>query len=439
LRAANCLEPPLFFPAELHAFATGGWRVFRLNFLMKLSLLPVALAIALATSASGGLVVTPATVADRVRAQNPELAAARWRIGEALGRMKQAGRFDNPRLETEFEHDAKFGEGRLSVGLTQRFPLTARLRLEKDLSATELEAAEAEVREVERRLVAAARTALVKVLAIRQERTLRRNQAEAAKSFAGAIAKAAEIGEGSLIDAGQAKLEAARLATELRLLDAEEAAAAGELKPLLGMKPGDDLQPSGELAPVPVPAAGDPSRRPDLQVARLEVRAAEAEAGLARAKRYDDLEAGVFVGGERKEDAPEGADTEGQIGLRLSIALPWWNDNAGAVEAAEARAGRMRAEVSAKERAILHEAAAARAEMAEWAKLERETAGELLPLSGRQVELAENAYRGGLGELPAVLRAREQRFQLEVTRLHALREFHLARVRFLAALNRFQP
>ena len=86
---------------------------------------------------------------------------------------------------------------------------------------------------------------------------------------------------------------------------------------------------------------------------------------------------------------------------------------------------------------IRHEAATARSEMAEWAKLEREIAGELLPLSGKQVDFAETAYRNGQGEIQAVFRAREQRFQLEVTRLNALREFHLARVRFLAALNRF--
>lgn len=388
--------------------------------------------------ADGALIVTPAGVADRVRAQNPELAAARLRIREALGRMKQAGRVENPRLETEFEHNPRFREGRFQLGFTQRFPVTSRLLLEKDLSATELTAAEAEVREVERRLVAQARTALVKALAVRQQRTLRRNQAEAAREFAAFISKAAEKGEGSPIDAGQAKLEAARLSAEMRLLDAEEAAAIGELKPLLGMAPQDELRASGELSPVALPGeAGDPSRRPDWQAAQVEVRAAETEAVLERAKRYDDLEAGVFIGGERREDAPEGRDNEAIIGLKLSIPLPLWDDRSGAIEAADAKTERKQREVSALGESIRHEAAAAREEMAQWAKLEREIAGELLPLSGKQVEFAETAYRNGQGEIQAVFRAREQRFQLEVTRLNALREFHLARVRFLAALNRF--
>jgi cobalt-zinc-cadmium efflux system outer membrane protein len=397
------------------------------------SLIPLSTAIA-----GPALVVTPSTVADRVRAQNPDLAAARLRIAEALGRMKQAGRPENPRLETEFEHDPRFREGRFQLGFTQRFPVTSRLRLEKDLSATELTAAEAEVREVERRLVAQARTALVKALAVRQQRTLRRNQAEAAREFAAFISKAAEKGEGSPIDAGQAKLEAARLSAEMRLLDAEEAAAIGELKPLLGMPPQDELRASGELSSAALPGeAGDPSRRPDWQAAHVEVRAAETEAVLERAKRYDDLEAGVFLGGERREDAPEGRDNNAIIGLKLSIPLPLWDDRSGAIEAADAKAERKRLEVSALGESIRHEAAAAREEMAQWAKLEREIAGELLPLSGKQVEFAETAYRNGQGEIPAVFRAREQRFQLEVTRLNALREFHLARVRFLAALNRF--
>jgi len=388
--------------------------------------------------AEGALIVTPAGVADRVRAQNPELAAARLRIAEALGRMKQAGLAENPRVETEFEHDPRFREGRFQLGFTQKFPVTSRLRLEKDLSATELKAAEAEVREVERRLVAQARTALVKALAVRQQRTLRRNQAEASREFAEFISKAAEKGEGSPIDAGQAKLEAARLSAETRLLDAEEAAAIGELKPLLGMAPGGELRASGELSPVALPAkTNDPSHRPDWQIAQAEVRAAETGATLERAKRYDDLEAGVFLGGERREDAPEGRDNEAIIGLKLSIPLPLWDDRSGAIEAADAKIERKRREVSALGESIRHEAAAAREEMAQWAKLEREIAGELLPLSGKQVDFAEGAYRNGQGEIQAVFRAREQRFQLEVTRLNALREFHLARVRFLAALNRF--
>lgn len=392
----------------------------------------------LATAAgASGLVVTPASLAARVRAQNPDLAAARLQIREALGRSKQAGRLDNPRLETDVEHDTRFGEGRITFGVTQRFPVTARLRLEKEVSLAGLQAAEAEVREVERKLVAAARESLVRVLAIRQQRTLRREQSEVSGRLASFIADAASKGELSSIDAGQAKLEAARLSTEIRQLDAEEAAAIGGLKPLLGMKPGEALHVSGDLA---TPAASidgnNPVHRPDLQAAKIDAKAARTEVELEQAKRIDDFEAGFFAGGERKEDAPEGKSNEGIVGFRFSIPLPLWNDNSGAIEEAEARRERKDKEVVALDRSIRHEADAARAEMTEWAQLVREITTDLLPMADSQAELAEKAYRNGQSEIQAVLRAREQRLQLTASRLDALRDYNLARVRYEAALNR---
>jgi len=108
--------------------------------------------------AEPSLVITLAGVTERVRTQNPDLAAARLRIGEAMGRMKQAGRLKNPELETSVGQNTDFREGMLELGFSQRFPVTGRLGLEKEISATHLKAAEMEVREVERQLVARANT-----------------------------------------------------------------------------------------------------------------------------------------------------------------------------------------------------------------------------------------------------------------------------------------
>jgi cobalt-zinc-cadmium efflux system outer membrane protein len=120
------------------------------------------------------VVVSLASIGNRIRAQNPDLAAARLRIQEAVGRMNQSGRLANPEIEAGLEHNPRFREGKFEVGVSQRFPITDRLRLEKDVSLTELKASEAEVREVERQLTGQAREAVVKVLASRQRRQRRR-------------------------------------------------------------------------------------------------------------------------------------------------------------------------------------------------------------------------------------------------------------------------
>lgn len=387
-------------------------------------------------AAGPAVVVTPGNIAGRIRSQNPDLAAARLRIDEVTGRMTQSGRLDNPELELGLEHNSQFREGRFEIGFSQRFPVTGRLRIEKEITLTELKAAEAEVREVERQLVAKARELLVKVLATRLRRELLREQSAVAKEFADFLGETAAKGEGSPIDAGQARIEATRLTTELRQLDAAEAALAGELKPLLGMHAGQALQVSGQLAAPVMPAgAADPENRPDYQVAALNAKAAATAVSLEQARRYDDVEGGLFAAAERTEDVPEGLENEAVIGLRFKFALPFWNKNEGAIQMAEARKRRRELEVVALGRGIQLEAEAARAEMNEWLHLVTEIDETLLPLASEQATLAGTAYRNGQGEIQSVLRARERSLQLAAAKLDALREFHLARIRYQAALG----
>ena len=107
---------------------------------------------------------------------NPALAAARLRIDEARGRWKQSGRLANPEIEVDLSRNLRAPEGAFGVALSQQFPLTARLRLEKAVSRAQLAAAEAEVRDSERRLAADVKTAAVKLLALGGQRDLRERQ-----------------------------------------------------------------------------------------------------------------------------------------------------------------------------------------------------------------------------------------------------------------------
>jgi cobalt-zinc-cadmium efflux system outer membrane protein len=385
--------------------------------------------------AEPAVVVSLSSIGGRIRAKNPDLAAARLRIQEALGRMNQSGRLANPELETGLEHNSRFREGKFEIGVSQRFPITDRLRLEKDVSFTELKSAEAEVREVERQFTGQAREAVVKVLASGQRRELLREQSAVSKQFADFLSEAAGKGEGSPLDAGQAKLEATSLSMEIRQLDASETALLGELKPLLGMRPGEALSIGGTLPEATLPGtAADPSRRPDFQAAKLDALAAAQGVALEQARRYDDVEGGVFAGAERTEDAPEGYQNEAIAGVRFKIALPFWNKNEGAIQEAEAKKIRKEMEAVALGRGIRLEAEAARAEMQEWAKMIAEINDTLLPLADEQTKLAEDAYRNAQGEIQSVLRSREKRLQLAAAKLDALREFHLARVRHETAL-----
>lgn len=386
--------------------------------------------------AEPSVVVTLDRIGERIRAQNPDLAAARLRIQEALGRLNQSGRLSNPELESSLENNASFREGKFEIGLSQRFPVTDRLQLEKDVSLTELKAAEAEVREVERQLIGKARTTLVNVLATHQRRELLLQQVAVSTEFTDFLSEVASKGEGSALDAGQAKLESASLSLEIRQLDASETAFLGELKPLLGMLPGESLSVSGSLPnPALPPAAVNPAIRPDFFAAKLNAQSAAEGVALEQARRYDDVEGAFFAAAERNEDAPEGYDNEAIIGLRFKIPLPFWNKNEGAIQEAEARQQRLEKEAVALSRNIHLEAEASRTEMIQWKRLIDEIDTIHLPLAEQQNQLAEEAFRSGQAEIHSVLRSREKRLQLSASKLDALREFHLARVRHLTSLG----
>jgi cobalt-zinc-cadmium efflux system outer membrane protein len=384
--------------------------------------------------AEPSVVVTLDSIAGRIRAQNPDLAAARLHIDEAVGREKQAGRLKNLELETSLEQNVDFREGKLELGFSQRFPLTGRLGLEKEISATHLKAAEMEVREVERQLVARAKTSVIRVLAFRQRRELLRNQIALASEFSEKLSAASQKGEGSVLDAATARLEAAGLSVQIRQLDAAEAAAVGELKPLLGMHAGEPISVGGFLAQPDLPSnVVNPARRPDFLAATLEVDAARQGIDLQQALRYDDVEAGLFAAAERTEDAPNGYDNEGIVGFRFRIPLPLWNKNEGAIEEAQATHERRKLEATALARQIRLEAESDRAQMIEWAKLIRELDETLLPLAAEQSKAADEAYAQSLTDIQTLFRSREKNLQLAATRLDALREFHLALIRHEAS------
>jgi cobalt-zinc-cadmium efflux system outer membrane protein len=69
------------------------------------------------------------------------------------------------------------------------------------------------------------------------------------------------------------------------------------------------------------------------------------------------------------------------------------------------------------------------------AGLVSDTRDKLLPLVIEQTNKLEKAYESGQSDLLTVLRAREQRLQLEAAALDAIRDFHLAKIRYESAIG----
>jgi len=375
-------------------------------------------------------------VARALRA-NSDLAAARLSIEEARGRLWQSGRPANPELETELKPNVRGREGSFSIGLMQKFPLTNRLHLEQKVSRAALAAAEAEVRNAERLLKAEVRTVAVKLLALDALKALNDQQRKNSTELMEAAARTAKVGEGSPLEPAHFELEVQQLSLELLQADAERAALTGMLRPLLGMGPSQNVRISGELSEPAAPGKGaSPERRPDYQAALAKEDAARTGVDLARAGKWEDAGLSLTYEREHMHDAGSGFERENFIGLKFTLPLPFWNKNEGKIYEASAAAARAQKETESLAQRIRAEAAAAHAEMAAAARIIEQTSG---PLMKKAVELEERhltANKLGQSPLTDVLRSRERRFALEAAHRNALRDYHLARVRLMAAQGR---
>jgi len=367
--------------------------------------------------------------------KNPELAAARMVIAEAEARTRTTGRLTNPELTGEVASGQDF-EGRVAVGITQPFPLTGRLRFERELSAVELEMARLEIKDRERQLKAAVRKAFYDLVAARAAISLVAQQADLAASFAKVIADGVGQGFGSSLDAQQAQLATEVARAKSVSLRSEEVAALARLNVLIG-RPSDTLLRTESTLNLPktIPANRTMRERADLQLAETAVRGGAAQVSLAKASRWEDLGVGVFVEGERFRDEPEGIEPEALVGLQFNIPLPLWQNGSGKVAEMEAAQARKTATLDALRFSARNEALTAHAILSVRFRSAAEMQATLVPAAKKQVTDAEAAYLRGELDITTVFRTREQLVEVEAASLEARKNYFAAYAEWLAALG----
>ena len=381
------------------------------------------------------LLLTADSAASLAREKNPELVAARNVIAGAEGRARMSGRLANPDLETEVAGGQDF-EGRVSVGLTQRFPLTARLRLERELSAQEVESAQLEILNRERLVAISARTAFYTLAATQESLDATRRQAELAGAFAKTLTSGVTEGFSSKLDGQQAVLAAEENRMTEESLRVEELQAGANLCSLLGLSADTRLSiPKALELPRAAPTARPVGRRPDLELAELSVSAGATDVSLAKATRWDDVGVGVFVEGERFRDEPDGIAPEALVGVRFSVPLPLWQNGSGKVAEKSAAQTRKTQQLQALRLTVQNEALTAHRVMTanhRAAALARDKTVS----SARQLATdAEAAYGRAEVNIQTVFRARERLAEIERSALEARQRFFLSYSEWLGTLG----
>ncbi len=282
----------------------------------------------------------------RALASNGELAAARLDIERARARIRQAGLRPNPTIDFEYANGrlaGNPGEYETSIGLAVPLELGGQRARRIDLARAQLEAAEAEIADRERRLTSEVRANYAEALAALRELRITENLNDIDLQTTRFVQVRVNEGESAPIEVSLLKVEVDRLRSRRSLLEGRLKASLLKLKILSGMSADELLRLREELdipnlpqPPASIEAAIDIAlrNRPDLRLARLTEEVAKAGLRLARAESAPDVTpfTKYSVGRSVFDDTPAGPFTDGDKSLSFGVAvgLPVFNRNQGA-------------------------------------------------------------------------------------------------------------
>lgn len=370
-------------------------------------------------------------------AGNRELKSAAYLIREAEGRRDGAGLLPNPEFELTGGPGAYGSDtGMFQGSLMQRFPLTSRLRLEEEIADTEIAAAREEVLIARRRLIGEVKTDAVKLIALRDEIALLKKQKELAEKFASESQDRASRGEGDALQAGMLAIESADNADLISRTEADRAALLAHFRTELGLRPDADADIAGAL-PDSRDSYGDPdpSACPECRKMTLLADASQKAVELEKAKKWQDVGVGLYGQVEHTNDLAKNHQSLGYVGVRVTFAVPLWNDNSGAVRTARARRDRLKQELSAEILRLDGESQAARRELDKLVSRLPDLRGKLVPAARELTEKIRVSLGRGEASPADLYRAIDKQTALERRELNLRRDIALAFIRLETSLS----
>ena len=381
-------------------------------------------------------------------AQNADLIAARQRLAEAEGLLRQAGLRPNPSIDITVGNGDILnsdGERAFDFGYSHTFELGGKRSRRVEAAQKTYELVRSEIANRERLLASEVRIKYAEALAA-IEKLKNADELFKLTSQTFDLAKArAQAGEAAPLEQGLLQVELNRISSDRMLFAAQVEQALLQARLLAGLPLDNKLQLSGTLErAVPAPDLDWAIRtaftkRPDLAAARINEEVAEAGVRLALAGRSPDL---VLRGGYAHAQA--GFDQLGFSGASLvplrdkdniltagiSIVLPLSNRNQGNIAAARARKREAELARAALERTVRQEIMSAYQRLTAAQGALRVFDAGVIGQSRENLRIVRGAYE--LGELRMLDVINEQRRLIEIQRSYVdlLREAHVAAVEF---------
>lgn len=332
---------------------------------------------------------------------SPAIQAAYSTIGQARGKLLQAGLWPNPEIDLSYRADVFFGgegQNKAMASLMQRLPWSGRLARAQTVSRVEVAIALAEVRDAERKLILDVQRTFIQARAAAEKAASLKKLSASMDSLIALTEAGQQAGRTSAVAVNLAKVEKEGLRQQMLSLEADEAAAVATLKGTLGITGAQPLTLKGSMAEIILrlknATTGTTLYRPDLVRAALEADAAAAEIALARSEVWDDITAGVEYEYMRTLNGTD-LMNENFLGARVIVPLPVWNRNQGNI--AEKTAGRERAgsALDAAKLGIESEIAAARVRAAKTGSIASVISKDSLPLLDETRGVLESSIRTG--------------------------------------------
>lgn len=378
------------------------------------------------------------------------LAADRQQIAVAAGRLRQAGLKANPMLESAGQTSLiDSGMQNIAVGLTLPLEVGRRTR-RMALAGKELARMEHEVADRERMLTAEIRMKAAEILETQQNLELVRRMVALDRELRLLVSARVAEGVSARLEENMQQVELSRREAQETALESRWRVQLEELKGLIGLPEGEELQLTGELAgdsatiPTVEQIAVAREQRPDLRAAIAAEEMAEAMIEMARREGRFDLSIFGELGWQRWRFDQMG-EMDGRlvpVGMRsgmirggVNIMLPVRNRNQGSIEAAAAQRQEARLRRQFIESVIHREVTAAIEKVRGATSVLQRFDRQLLETQEKSVSIVRASFELGHARLNDLLDEQRRLIELRMEQTMARRDLLLARIELARAIN----
>ena len=389
--------------------------------------------------------VTVDELVTRALAESPDVLAARADADAAKGRLVQAGLRPNPMMELGGQK-ALGTDNNVMVGLSIPLDLNRRKEGRVGVAEREVEMKQFQVTDRERRLRAEVRMKAADVLAARRDLEVTDDLLRTNREALNLVGERARRGAVPPLEENLLLVEVNRLDAGRRMLESRVEVFTLQLKALTAWPAEAPLTLTGDLGGPPPPIIDRQAAVTQALAQRADLRAAQADAAMARAKiakeqaegRWD---ASFSVNYQRQDFGFAGLngvtdrggtrpiqDVFHYFGGALTITLPVRNQNQGNVAAARAEAAAAERRIELTVLTVRQEIQAAFTQYEATQRSLEIYARGVRDVARRNLDVVRQTYQLGRGTLLDVITEQRRYIDIEMGYTDALKQVYNAAV-----------